>query len=211
MATEITAKADLIVGTGNAAFDNLAVGANGTVLTADSTVSPTGLKWAAPAAGALTLVKSQTIGSTVASVTVSDAFSATYDNYLITVSSGVGSSAGANCQMTLGATTTGYYSFIFYGSYGSATVNGLNVSNGSAWQATYVGTNANVGHIELQSPYLSKVTAFNSVHSGTGTTATAAHTIGYLDNSTSYTAFTLTPNTGTLTGGTIRVYGYQNS
>jgi hypothetical protein len=50
MATEITAKADLIVGTGNAAFDNLAVGANGTVLTADSTVSPTGLKWAAPAA-----------------------------------------------------------------------------------------------------------------------------------------------------------------
>jgi hypothetical protein len=46
MATEITAKADLIVGTGNAAFDNLPVGANGTVLTADSTVSPTGLKWA---------------------------------------------------------------------------------------------------------------------------------------------------------------------
>ena len=51
MATEITAKADLIVGTGNAAFDNLPVGANGTVLTADSTVSPTGLKWATPAAG----------------------------------------------------------------------------------------------------------------------------------------------------------------
>ncbi len=49
MATEITAKADLIVGTGNAAFDNLPVGANGTVLTADSTVSPTGLKWATPA------------------------------------------------------------------------------------------------------------------------------------------------------------------
>ena len=51
MATEITAKADLIVGTGNAAFDNLPVGANGTVLTADNSVSPTGLKWAAPAGG----------------------------------------------------------------------------------------------------------------------------------------------------------------
>jgi len=51
MATEITAKADLIVGTGNATFDNLPVGTNGHVLTADSTVSPTGLKWAAPAAG----------------------------------------------------------------------------------------------------------------------------------------------------------------
>ena len=51
MATEITAKADLIVGTGNATFDNLPVGTNGHVLTADSTVSPTGLKWAAPAGG----------------------------------------------------------------------------------------------------------------------------------------------------------------
>ena len=51
MATEITAKGDLIVGTGSAAFDNLPAGTNGHVLTADSTVSPTGLKWAAPAGG----------------------------------------------------------------------------------------------------------------------------------------------------------------
>jgi len=51
MATEITAKGDLIAGTGNATFDNLPVGTNGQVLTADSTVSPTGLKWATPASG----------------------------------------------------------------------------------------------------------------------------------------------------------------
>jgi hypothetical protein len=52
MATAIDAKADLVVGTGDAAFDNLPVGTNGHVLTADSTVSPTGLKWAAPATSA---------------------------------------------------------------------------------------------------------------------------------------------------------------
>jgi hypothetical protein len=46
MATEITAKGDLIVGTGNATFDNLPVGTNGFTLVADSSVSPTGLKWA---------------------------------------------------------------------------------------------------------------------------------------------------------------------
>ena len=45
MATAINAKADLIVGTADNAFDRLAVGTNGQVLTADSTVSPTGLKW----------------------------------------------------------------------------------------------------------------------------------------------------------------------
>jgi hypothetical protein len=48
MATEIAAKGDLIVGTGSQTFDNLGVGANNTVLTADSTTA-TGLKWAAPA------------------------------------------------------------------------------------------------------------------------------------------------------------------
>jgi hypothetical protein len=50
MATEITAKGDLIVGTGNATFDNLPVGTNGYTLVADS-VETTGLKWVAPAGG----------------------------------------------------------------------------------------------------------------------------------------------------------------
>ena len=75
MATEIAAKADLIVGTGAATFDNLTVGANGTVLTADSTVSPTGLKWAAlPAAGKLLQAVSAT---TTTSTSISGA---TYAN-----------------------------------------------------------------------------------------------------------------------------------
>ena len=44
MATEITAKGDLIVGTGSATFDNLAAGANGETLVADSSTS-TGLRY----------------------------------------------------------------------------------------------------------------------------------------------------------------------
>jgi hypothetical protein len=52
MATEITAKGDLIAGTGSATFDNLAVGTNGQTLVADSTAS-TGLKWATPTAGGM--------------------------------------------------------------------------------------------------------------------------------------------------------------
>jgi hypothetical protein len=44
MATAIDAKGDLVAGTGADAFDRLAVGTNGQVLTADSTAS-TGLKW----------------------------------------------------------------------------------------------------------------------------------------------------------------------
>jgi hypothetical protein len=51
MATEITAKGDLIVGTGSATFDNLAAGANGSTIVADSSTS-TGLRYqASQAAG----------------------------------------------------------------------------------------------------------------------------------------------------------------
>ena len=44
MATEITAKGDLIVGTGSGTFDNLPAGTNGHTLVANSSTS-TGLEW----------------------------------------------------------------------------------------------------------------------------------------------------------------------
>ena len=51
MATAIDAKGDLVAGTGADTFAKLTVGANDTVLTADSTTA-TGLKWATPSSGA---------------------------------------------------------------------------------------------------------------------------------------------------------------
>ena len=81
MATEITAKGDLIVGTGNATFDNLPVGTNGYTLVADSSVSPTGLKWAAPAAGgSLTLLSTTTLTSTSNAITIAPTG---YENLLV--------------------------------------------------------------------------------------------------------------------------------
>jgi hypothetical protein len=52
----IAAKADLLVGTAADTLAALTVGTNGQVLTADSTVSPTGLKWATPASSTPTFV-----------------------------------------------------------------------------------------------------------------------------------------------------------
>lgn len=69
MATEITAKGDLIVGTGSGTFDNLPVGTNGYTLVADSSVSPTGLKWAAPAGGGKVLQVVQGTTTTAATST----------------------------------------------------------------------------------------------------------------------------------------------
>ena len=63
MATAIDAKGDLVPGTGADTFARLAVGANDTVLTADSTTA-TGLKWATPPSGGMTLLSTTTLSGT---------------------------------------------------------------------------------------------------------------------------------------------------
>lgn len=79
MATEITAKGDLIVGTGNATFDNLAAGTNGFVLTAASGET-TGLKWAAaPTAVAFRAFRGTTQTLTSATFTKIQLASETFD------------------------------------------------------------------------------------------------------------------------------------
>lgn len=70
MATAIDAKGDLIAGTGADAFSRLAVGANNTVLTADSSTA-TGLKWAAAAGGGKILQVIQATTTTQVSSTSS--------------------------------------------------------------------------------------------------------------------------------------------
>jgi hypothetical protein len=64
----VDAKGDIIAATADNTVDRLAVGANDTVLTADSSTA-TGLKWATPASGGMTLISTTTL--TGSSVTLS--------------------------------------------------------------------------------------------------------------------------------------------
>jgi hypothetical protein len=68
MATAIDAKGDLIAGTGADAFSRLAIGSNNQVLTADSAAS-TGMKWATPASGGMTVLATGTLSGS--SITIS--------------------------------------------------------------------------------------------------------------------------------------------
>jgi hypothetical protein len=116
MATEITAKGDLIAGTGNAAFDNLPVGANGTVLTADSTVSPTGLKWATPATAAsgMTFIQRSSFSNVANTSTTFDGiFTSTYASYLVIIEQWYAATGADDIYMQLrvsGTTRTTTYS-----------------------------------------------------------------------------------------------------
>ena len=80
--------------------------------------------------GGLELISTTAIGTTVSSVTVSGAFSATYDNYFVTIDGTVGSTASYT-GLALGATTTGYYNASLYAAYNTGTVLSQNSSNGA--------------------------------------------------------------------------------
>lgn len=160
--------------------------------------------------GGLDFIKSQTIGSAVSSVEVTGAFSSTYDNYKIILSGG-SATADGHLKMTLGSTSTGYYfagiSAAFAG--GSAGVGSL--QNAAYWEAGYHAGTSLFADLDLLSPFLSDETTFSTVRVRADTGGYTVATGGVLNNTTSYTAFTFTTSSGTMTGGTIRVYGYVNS
>jgi len=151
------------------------------------------------------------IGTGNTSVVVSDAFSSTYDNYLILVGGGVSSVSADNLWMQMGSTQTGYRN----------TINGVNT--GSTWTGAY-DNNSNLrwiwagainvqgvyARIELANPFLALNTFMQSQMIRTGANG-HWNCLGSLENTTSYTSFTIQPASGTLTGGKIRVYGYRNS
>jgi hypothetical protein len=170
-----------------------------------------GSAWVAVGASGLTLIKSETIGSAVGSVTVTGAFSSTYENYRIILSGGV-ASADNFLNVTLGSTATGYYRSGIFVTYASTTVNGISGANTTSW-ANICEANANglSGSFDLFCPNLVKNTTIVASTAKNSTTGYMVALSGYLNDTTQYTAFTLTPSTGTLTGGTIRVYGYANS
>lgn len=76
-----SAKGDLYVGSAANTYTKLSVGANDTVLTADSSTS-TGLKWSASASGGMTLISTTSL--TGASVTLSS-IPATYNDLRIVI------------------------------------------------------------------------------------------------------------------------------
>lgn len=167
-----------------------------------------GSNWVAVGASGLTLIKTQTIGSAVASVTISDAFSATYDAYKVVISGGSGTGA-PQLNLTFGATTTGYYYGVIYNNFSTSVgaVGGSNVASMNLFgTATANGIAFNV---DIVNPFLAKETQVVSQIWYDATNTGQAR--GYVSGTTSYTAFTLTCSTGTLTGGTIRIYGYANS
>ena len=160
----------------------------------------------------LVYVTSATIGTTVSSVTVSSAFSTTYDNYKIVVGGGVASGT-VSMGMILGANATNYYWSAVLSGYGAAPTVSATSGAGSAanWRVNDASTNSFHAIIELQSPNLAVRTTYQAMSGLAITTGYSISAAGFLNDAAQYTAFTFTPSSGTLTGGTITVYGYRKA
>jgi hypothetical protein len=147
-----------------------------------------------------------TIGANNTAVTVSNAFSAKYDNYRIIITGGVGSQTNL-FRLTLGSTVTGYKNSINYGLYGANTTAAI---AGSTARIDYAGTfdvNRIFMDLNIYNPFAAKYTLFHGPFINIDAQGTVG---GILENTTSYTAFTLTAAGGNFSSGILRVYGYNN-
>jgi hypothetical protein len=148
-----------------------------------------------------------TIGTSNTSVEVANAFSTTFDNYLITVT-GCTPSANVDLRLRLGAKTTNYQWGLTYNAYNS-TPSALGSATDTHFrymQGLSVGAKFDT-QITVLSPWLTQPTRVAAFYCDGGA---AGHTSGFDATSTSYTSFQLAVTSGNLTGGVIRVYGYTN-
>lgn len=148
-----------------------------------------------------------TIGNGNTSLTINSAFSTNYDNYLVLMNATTALS-GEAIRLQLGSTTTGYYGNLIYANYLSGAPASIGDNNATIFRhisgADGVATSM---ILFISNPFAaSRTLVFSPSYRDT---ANAGQYNGFVANNTSYTAFTLSTPSGSLTGGTIRVYGYQ--
>jgi hypothetical protein len=209
MATAIDAKGDLVAGTGADTFSRLAVGANDTVLTADSTTA-TGLKWATPSSAAtLSQITSGTFSGS--SLTFSGL---TLDTYIfMSRSTTFDISAAANMLMKFNSIATGYRYSQNYTDGTNAEPNRLYASNEAAWQTVLAMNNgAGVGlfYFEIQNCKATGYTRYGwdlSYRRSGNTTRIRDWGWGVVESNAQITSITFELSTGTWSNGSYSLYG----
>jgi hypothetical protein len=156
----------------------------------------------------LWLVKTQTIGSAVTSVAVTNAFTSDFDNYKIVVSGSTGS-ANVDVSLQLTGSTTGYSGIYVAGTYATGGLAGFGDNNAASFTragAVHSGNSVQL-NVDLAQPNLAKFTYITgqAVQTSSAGTYTGVHKV-----STAFTGFTLIVTGGAnITGGTIAIYGYN--
>ena len=215
VATAFDAKGDLIGGTGADTFARLAVGANDTVLTADSSTA-TGLKWATASSGGMTLLN--TGGTTLSSTTTTINVTTTGYTKLEIIGINVYASADINLGVRLNGDSGNNYSFSNAVTTGA---NGATVTVGAAIGSSRfliggagLGTGFDVvGNFRMEI-YRPDQTQFKVIQYQTRNrfTGDQSHSVGSAayNSTTAISSITFTTDSGnTFSGGTVYIYGVK--
>jgi len=159
----------------------------------------------------LTYISATTVGSAVSSATVAGAFSTTYDNYRIVINNVTASVANIALSLRLGSSTTrsDYYfgSTIITLSTGALSATSANGS-AAGFFIGYTNTVPVNYSFDLLSPFLANRAEYSSGWANVGFNGFSS---GIDNTATSYTDMTILPASGTITGGTITIYGYRKA
>jgi len=206
----IDAKGDLIVGTADNTIGRLAVGTNDYVLVAASGET-TGLKWAAPVAGGMTLINTSSM-SAVASLSMNSIFSATYSRYRIVIYTTQSVADWINLRLRVSGsdnTTSNYFGSNIRRTGGSNT--GTDAVATTGWSKFFfAGQKLSTISFDIMNPFSSSLNTVTTSTFGAQETVNAevvtGTSYGLFNADTSFDGLSLI-STGTMTGE-VKVYGY---
>jgi hypothetical protein len=207
--TTVDAKGDIIAATAADTVARLAVGANDTVLTADSTAA-TGLKWATPAAGGMTLISTTTLSG--ASTTISS-ISGSY-NMLV-----------GFIRLTLPA-NDGTFLVLRFNGDSAARYRDTNYSTTLGGQGTFSGTYFSLGQSQdnavtqsiykFEFPDYANTTTWKMINAygfsnydTTPANAVFGTSLGAYNQTGAITSLSFLSSSGNITSGTVLLYGVK--
>jgi hypothetical protein len=208
--TVVDAAGDLVYGTAADTLGRLAIGTAGQVLKVNS--GATAPEWATASAGALTKITSGS-GTSVASITVDNAFTSTYKNYILQINA-IGT-ASDNFILTLRTsgsdiTTTNYNHQQLLAS--STSVSGASSTSQSRWIIGNVET-VRVGmQITIWNPQENVATTFFSNNADNNDSATSPRIImrsGNFSGTNQFDGFKIAYASGVNFDANVVVYGLE--
>jgi hypothetical protein len=185
---------------------------NATVVNVPQIQAYTGASW--QNIDGLTLVAKANVGSAVSNVTLINVFSSSFENYKIIWTNGNSSVTGAYIGMQLRTGTTTAASSYWSGAGGATFVAtympAVGLSNSSSWP--YVGGSYLSDIFQFEADIFQPFTTEKTMYRSSGTWLDKQIQGGGFHNvNASYDQLVITPETGTITGGTIYVYGYRSA
>jgi hypothetical protein len=208
--SNIDAKGDLLAGTADNTIGRVAVGANGSVLTADS-AEATGMKWAASSAGGMTLLSTTTLsGSSTTVSSIPSGYVTLYceiinflpatDDARIYVRPNNNSTALTYYNAQIG-TADGNYLF-------NDTTFTLSLGQDSATATNFTAFTLYNYADTTTWKMISSLSMLNN-SAAPSTTVAYRSLIGFMNSTTAITSLTFHTSTGNFTSGTVKLYGVK--